>query len=690
MNIPVEIAHREMYWHITSPYKYFIYPLMVVAIAIFAFGIYKKVDFWRKGRPDKARFGDWGKRIKYLLWEIPFQTKVLKDRVGGIIHVVIFWSFMLLTMTTAVVFIDVDFGVPVYNGAVYLFLTILADIAGLALLVGVAAAAIRRYIQKPERLDNKWDDAFILAVLAAAGVTGFLLEGIRIAHTNDQWAAWSPVGYLVSLAVGGMSETAAKRVFQTTWWAHFAVTFAFFAAMPYTKFFHILTLPANVFFTSLKPKGALDRVDIEKLMEDEAAAENFNVGVTAIKDLTWKQRMDYDACLRCGRCQDVCPSHRNEHPLSPKKFVNDMKAFCEKNKDLVVAEGAEAPALVGGAIDSDTLWECRTCRACMDACPAHIEHVPQIMELRRAEVMMRGQLPQDAAIALKQMEKTGNPFGPQHERSDWIRREKIPVIAPGGECEVLFWIGCCTTFDPIKQKVAMNVLSILKAAGVAVGVLGEDETCCGDPARVFGDENLFQTTAKMQIENIQSRKFKYLVCHCPHCFNVMKNEYPQFGADFNVVHHTELIYNLLKEGRIKLDTPIKEKITYHDPCYLGRYNDIYDQPREIIKAIPGAALVEMKHNREKSQCCGGGGGHYWMDIDFGKRFNVTRIEEANDTRASIVATSCIFCLQMLVDAIKIGNLDERLRAEDISELVLMAMGRKVDAAKEKQIEEIAA
>lgn len=703
MNVAANVAHRAMYWHIESPYKFMIYPFALIALGICIYGIYRKFKFWFSAQPDKTRFNNWWTRIKLFLWDIPAQLRVLKDPFPGIMHVLIFWSFLALMFATAVVFLDVDFHIRIYHGPFYLFVTILADLAGLALLAGLVIAAVRRYIMKPDRLDNKWDDAFFIILLFVSACTGFLLEGIRIRYTNDQWAMFSPIGYLVSLFVGGMSEPGVIRVYQSIWWFHFAVLFVFIAAFPYTKMFHILVLPANVLLSSLEPKGGLPRVDIEALLNDEKAAENFNVGVSTIKEQTWKMRLDYDACIRCGRCQDVCPAYLNQHPLSPKKFIQDLKNFSwqEYNKMITKGNGngskdesaenqEEPPLIVGNAIDQQTIWECRTCRACMDVCPARIEHIPQMIELRRAEVMMRGQLPQDASIALKTMERTGNPFGPQEARKQWIEEAQIPVVGPGEECDVLFWIGCCTTYDLCKQKVAYNVLKILQGAGLKLGVLGEDEQCCGDPARALGDENIFQTIVKSQIQTIQSRKFKYLVAHCAHCFNVFRNEYPQFGAKFKVLHHTELIAQLLKEGRIKFPVPIERTVTYHDPCYLGRYNDIYDEPRQILSAIKGLKLVEMKNNREKARCCGGGGGHYWMDIPGGERLNVTRAKEANETGADLITVGCIYCLHMLDDALKILNLDDKMTVYDISELVVVAMGGEVDTKLTCALEKFAA
>jgi len=689
--IASDVPHRVMYWHIEAPYKFMIYPLALVATAIAAYGFYKKFKFWWEGQPDNKRFGNWYERIKLFLWDVPLQARVLSDKLPGFMHVLIFWSWIMLMITTFVIFVDVDFKVSLYHGPLYIALTLFSDLAGLALFAGVIIAAVRRYIIKPDRLDNKWDDALFLVLIFLITVTGFVLEGLRIHYTQDPWAKWSPVGYLFSLGMGNMNEAAVTRIYQSLWWFHFSIMFGFIALFPYTKMLHILTTPANIFFSWMGPKGALPRVDIEAMLNDEKAAENFNVGVSTVKDLTWKNRLDYDACLRCGRCQDNCPVYLNQHPLSPKKFIQDMKTFSQNPANQKPAgngdgQAAELPLIVGKALETDTIWECRTCRGCMEVCPARNEHIPQIMELRRAEVMMRGQLPQDAAVALKLMERTGNPFGPQDSRSQWITESQIPVVKAGEECEALFWIGCCTTFDPVKQKVAYNVLKILMKAGVEVACMGDEEMCCGDPARVLGDENLFQSTVKNQIELIKSRKFKYMVAHCPHCLNAFRNEWPQFGADFKVVHHTELFNDMIRQGRLKLNLPIDKKITYHDPCYLGRYNNIYEEPRNILKAIKGAKLVEMEHNRQKSRCCGGGGGHYWMDLVYGERLNVSRVKEAFETEADIIAVSCIYCLQMLNDAVKILNLDEKMIVEDISELVARAMGGVADTQKLKDKE----
>ncbi len=686
MDIPVAVPHREIYWQIPSPYHLFIYPLALIAIIIFAYGFHRRYRFWRAGQPDVTRFGNWGNRIGTFLLETLFQTRVLRDIIPGFMHVLIFWSFLILLFTTAMVFLEADFGIPIYRGAFYLILTILSDLAGPALFAGLVIAAWRRYISRNKRLENKWDDAVVLVLLGLSVLTGFLMEGMRIAATDDKWASWSPIGLFFSRGFEGLGEPALGVVFQFIWWLHFAFLFAFIAIIPFTKFLHIFVLPLNVLFRSLDPKGSLRRPDIEALMESEDVDEDISLGVSEVRELTWKQRLDLDACIVCGRCQDSCPAFLNDKPLNPKRVILDLKEFAHaefysKSGTGESGSGEGEKLIVGGAFTSEPIWECRTCRACMEVCPAHIEHIPLIAELRRAEVMMRGQLPTEGSQALVMLERGGNPFGPQATRSDWIREAGFPVVGKDEACEALFYVGCVTTFDLLKQKIAADVIGTLKRAGVNVAVLGDEEQCCGDPARLLGDENLFQTAAKMQLEAIKSRKFDYLVTHCPHGYSNFKNEYPQFGKPFQVFHHTELIYRLIREGKIRLPRPIDRKITYHDPCYLGRYNDIYDQPREILRSISGVKLVEMKHNRQYSRCCGGGGGHLWMDLDTGRRINVWRVEEALETGADTIAVACVYCLQMLNDAVKILDVEDRIEVRDIAELVAEAMGEDGESAE---------
>jgi Fe-S oxidoreductase len=329
---------------------------------------------------------------------------------------------------------------------------------------------------------------------------------------------------------------------------------------------------------------------------------------------------------------------------------------------------AEAADIVGKAFDEEFIWHCRTCSACMEVCPALIDHVDTLMELRRNEVLIQGRIPEEAGRALKLYETNGNPFAPQSERTDWINRMGVRVVGPGEKVDVLYWIGCCVTFDPQKHKIAEDLCRLLTKCGIDFGVLGEDEKCCGDPARVMGQEMLFQQTAKEQVELLKQREFKVLLTGCPHCYNVIKHEYKQFGGNFNVVHHSEYIHEMLDRGMLKPQFGTERKYVYHDPCYLGRYQKIFDPPREIVKSIPNAQLLEMKNRREKSLCCGAGGGHYWMDLKRGERINNLRVKQAQAAGADTIVTGCAYCMHMLQDSVKLLNCDETMRVVDLASL----------------------
>jgi Fe-S oxidoreductase len=500
------------------------------------------------------------------------------------------------------------------------------------------------------------------------------------------------VGYAASFLFAGAGESTGAH--KALWWGHTVLAMGWIASIPYTKFFHLLALPTNVFFSKLKPRGELARVDIAAIVEAEDFDEEaFAVGIAKASDFTWKQRMDFDSCVSCGRCEEVCPVSLLGGPFSPKTFV-------ERSRDLVrglipasaPAEAAAAasgggngngafqPAVLvaGEAIDENAIWHCRTCTACMEVCPAAIPHVDTILEVRRNEVMMQGRIPHEAARALQLLENTGNPFGQASARSDFIEKSKVRVVGPGESTDVLFWIGCCTTYDPAKQRIASDLFRLLEASGIEFGVLGDDERCCGDPARLLGEERLFQEIAKSQVEAINSRKFSVLLVNCPHCYNVLANEYRQFGGDYKVAHHSQFLHEMLWNGTLRPEKGRKSRLVYHDPCYLGRYQRIYDAPREALRAVPGGEVVEIgKDYREKSLCCGGGGGHYWMDLNVGKeRVNHIRIDQAQATGADTIVTSCPYCLQMLTDSVKTRDLDGKIRVMDLASVVLETIESK--------------
>jgi Fe-S oxidoreductase len=332
-------------------------------------------------------------------------------------------------------------------------------------------------------------------------------------------------------------------------------------------------------------------------------------------------------------------------------------------------EAAEIEDIVGKAFDEEFIWHCRTCGACVEVCPALIDHVDTLMELRRNEVLIQGRVPEEAGRALRLFETNGNPFGPQSDRVDWINQMNVRVVGPGEKVDVLYWIGCLVAFDPQKHMIASNLCRLMEKCGIDFGVLGQDEKCCGDPARILGQEMLFQQAAKEQVELLKQREFKILLTGCPHCYNVLKHEYRQFGGNFNVVHHTEYLREMLSLGKLKPQFGSPRKYVYHDPCYLGRYQQIFDAPREVLKTIPMAQIFEMKNRREKSLCCGAGGGHYFMDLKRGERINNLRVKQANAQEADTIVTGCGFCLHMLQDSVKLLNYDEKMRVIDIASLV---------------------
>lgn len=681
-------ATRPIMWNV-SP-AWLMYVLFAAALAVFGYGLYKRIAFWRAGKADGERFSDWGRRLRLLLGELLLQRRVIGSRLPGLFHGMIFYSFLVLVVVTTVVALDYDFGTTFFRGWFYVFLTAAAEPAGVLILAGVGIAAWRRYVTRPTTIESTPGDAVALALLALIVVTGFLVEGLRVAVLGDPWAWLAPVGYGASFLFVGLSEEAGRTVHAALWWAHAVFAFGWIAAIPYTKFVHLLALPTNVFFQKLKPRGELARVDIEELTaRDDFDESSFRVGIERAGDLTWKQRLDAEACVKCGRCDEVCPPLRASHPFSPQRLpAGHGEALRSAGPGIDGSGGqpagttgdADPTALVGAAFDRDFIWHCRTCAACMEVCPAAIDHVDTFMEMRRNEVLIQGRLPPEAARMLKMMEAQGNPFGLQEDRTAWISGMGWRVVAPDEDCDVIYWIGCCTTYDPDKQAIAANMGRLLDRCGIQWGVLGADERCCGDPARLMGEERLFQETAKAQIDRIRRRRFRVLLTSCPHCYNVLRHEYRQFGAEFNVVHHTEFILDMLRRGDLKPRADRSRRITYHDPCYLGRYQRIYDAPREVLRAIPGASLLEMQDSRERSLCCGGGGGHYWMDLKAGERINNIRVRQARDVGADTIVTGCCFCKQMLDDSVKLADLEDKVRVVDIATLVLNTLPEQPGAS----------
>ncbi len=655
-------------WNITD--MWLLYLLFFISLAFFGVGVYRRIQFWKKGKSDNERFSDLSKRFRFAIKEVLFQNKARQSGYPGLFHSLIFYSFLVLLVTTAIIALDYDFGTSLFKGYIYILFTVGAEIAGVLILIGVLMALWRRFVQKPETLETAFADTCALLLLALIIITGFAVEGIRISVAGDKWQAFSSVGYMISFFFSWSDVDSGNSLHAVLWWTHSFLVFLWVATIPYTKFVHILTMPANAFFSKMKPAGELDRIDLEALIEsDDFDEDDFNVGIDTTNDFTWKQRLDFDACVSCGRCDEVCPAFIAKRPLSPKKFISAMKDLVLKSEEQKSTSEADTE-IVGNAFDPEYVWHCLTCMACIQACPAYIAHVDTIMDIRRNEITMKGRADAEVSRIIKSMEVHGNPFGSQITRVEWVKSLDVPVLAEGDKCDVLYWIGCLTTFDEDKQKIATDLTHILKECDVDFRVLGKAETCCGDPARICGEENLFQTIAKGQVEELTNRNFKTLLVSCPHCYNVLKNEYPQFGGKFDVVHHSEFLQDLLQIGEpAKPEKGGQGTIVYHDPCYLGRYQKIYDAPRQVINAASNSELVEMENCRETSRCCGGGGGHFWMGFKEGERIDIMRVQQVRRTNANTIITSCPFCFHMLQDALKTFNLDKEIRIQDIASLL---------------------
>jgi Fe-S oxidoreductase len=491
---------------------------------------------------------------------------------------------------------------------------------------------------------------------------------------------WSFVGWTLSLAFTGMDLNTAKLLHKISWWTHTFIALGFIAYIPYSRLLHIITTPVNHFFSDLKPTGSIEPI------RDFENAEAFGVG--KLEEFTWKQIFDSEACTRCGRCQDGCPAYLTGKPLSPKKMVQDIKTYwleqapaAIKAKVLAAKAGsAPAPeeagkALVGEVVDLHELWACTNCMYCMEHCSASIEHVPKIIDMRRYKVLTEADFAPELQLTCRNMENNSNPWGVgSHVRGDWAKELGVKTLAEDPNVEYLFYVGCSGSFDDRGKKISIALARILQAAGVSFGILGNEEGCCGDSAMRAGNEYLFQALAQANIAVMNGYGVKKIITVCPHGYNALKKDYPNFDGNYEVYHHTEIIAKLIADKKIKLTQPITGTFTYHDSCFLGRYNNIYDQPRQILSAIPGLKLVEMERNLSKSFCCGAGGGRMWMEEDIGDRINNERTKQAIAAGADTIAVGCPFCLTMMSDGIKDNQVSETMNSLDIAEIVLKSMG----------------
>lgn len=594
------------------------------------------------------------------------QLRILRKAYPGIMHFLIFWGMTIQIVGTIISLMQIQLFVPFVElgdlfplNKAYLGFELTMDLGGVAIIVGALMAAFRRLVLRPKTLETRWDDWYAIGILLLVPLVGFTTEALRFVAVSPPWSYWSPAGNLVAIIFRGfgMTPQTAWNLHYGMYWTHIAVGLIFIASIPFTKLRHLVTGPLNIVLRDRRDLGALPMIhDIE-----EAEV----LGASSAAEFTSKQLMSLDACLNCGRCEEVCPASNSGLALSPRKVIQSLRGamvdtMIVQNGD----KGTDTPLTEW--VGLDPAWQCTTCGACVEACPVFIDPITEMIDMRRSDVLMTGEVPGSAGLALRNIERQNNPWGlPASDRIAWAEEADVRILEPDDEVDVLFFVGCAGSYDDLSRKGNSAFVHLMKSAGVDFGIMA-DESCCGETARRLGNEYIAQVLMEQNIETFGQYKFKRIVTQCPHCFNTLKNEYPQLDGEYEVIHYTELL------SEITPDLPISQadlgRVTYHDSCYLGRYNDIYDQPRKLLNNA-GIKLTEMSRSRENAFCCGGGGGQMWMETEADTRINHTRLTDALDIEADVVATACPYCAIMFDDAIRSQGRGEQIQVADIATLL---------------------
>ncbi len=665
---------------------------LAVALGYFGWTMFGKVRLLTIANHRPDLFRNIPKRLSNVILVAIGQKKMFKEPVAGFMHAFIFWGFLVLQLRTAflvVLAFDPHFELPFIHNPY----SLIKDITEAVVLAAIAYAFWRRVVTRPARLTFSAEGLAVLGLIGGLMVSDFLYDAFLFSHAKTAPAAnahviaemgWAPIGAGLSNLFDGWSTGALAAGREIFYWAHIFIVLTFLNILPGSKHFHVITSIPNTFFGEVKERGALLPIpDIEN-------QESFGVG--DVTQFTWRQYLDFYSCTECGRCQVNCPTTITGKPLNPKMLIVNARNHLYRREGDIVAEGKQTEGgdyhgeTLVDAVGYEAIWDCTTCRACSEACPVMIEHVDKIVDMRRHLVLMESNFPKEFGGTLRNLENKGNPWGlPMGDRVKWAEGLDVPTVDENPDAEYIFWVGCAGAYDDRQKKVSRALVRILREAGISFAILGEEEGCTGDPARRGGNEYLFQTMAQANIEVMNGRELskKKLVTHCPHCFNTIKNEYPQFGGHFEIVHHSQLIDRLVAEGKIKpRQAPgTSKRITYHDSCYISRYNDVYDEPRRAITAIPGIELKEMARTRQTGMCCGAGGARVWMEEHRGKRINQTRVQQAMETQADTIAVACPFCNMMLKDGVNELQI-ESVKTKDIAELVLESMGVGEETASE--------
>src|SRR6266480_4331452 len=648
-------ATREVFGNIAPWMRVVFFCMIAVSIGWPVWQVCTRARLCRKGQRGGFEHS-WTVRIQRLIVYALAQKRVHRKSLGALLHLLLFSGFVVLTIGTTLLAIAYDGPYDFHHGWYYLIYELTMDVFGVAFIIGCLLAMYRRAFKRKPSLGHNKSDWWLLGILLSLGVTGFTVEALRMHYTHVQpWLAhWSTVGWLIDTTLlRGLDIGTARTLHLAAWWLHAILVVAFFASIPVSRFLHVITGPANIAGRPERPMGALIPLTIEEV------ERTGRTGVNTTFNFTRQQLLSLDACMECGRCEDACPATASNKPLSPKAVVIDLRGLMSRG-------GGD----VHTAIRDETLWACTMCQACVEECPVLIGHVDLISDMRR-DLIGEGKLSGPPAKALQQIGNQSNPYGrPNSERFAWADGLDVPTVESNPGFDYLLWVGCAASFDPRAQKVARATVQLLKDAGVNFAVLGKEESCTGDPARRIGDEFLFQQRARTNVETLTRRNVKKIVTPCPHCYNTLKNEYPQFGGHYEVQHHSALLAQLVEAGRLSNSASNGDPITLHDPCYLARVNGEVDATRAVIGAANNPQYREMPRCGKKTFCCGAGGGRMWFDELPEQRVSHLHSQEALATGARTLATACPFCLNMMTDGMAATQGGENVPVLDIAELLL--------------------
>ena len=650
--------------------------VFISAFAFLYFNLKRLISYLSIGKKEN-RFDNIGERIKNVLTVAIGQSKILRDPVGGTVHVVIFWGFLLFLTAVLESIIQgfySNFSL-IFLGPIFSLITLTQDIFGILVFAAVLFALYRRYIQKVKRLEHGKesliDATIVLSLILVVVISMFGQNISHIAKNNFTLANWEvrPISFTLANVFYSTGENASIW-YEIFWWIHILTIFGFMNFLPYSKHLHVFASIPNVYFEKLDNK----KFELKKINLEDESIEQY--GAADVDHLTWKQMFDGYTCTECGRCSDACPANKTGKLLSPREIIINVRKRTVEKAPLILEKSENTEllekTLIHNYITPEELWACTTCGACMQECPVTIEHLDTIVDMRRNLVLMESEFPNELNPVFKNLETNFTPWAFNHQdRANWAEGLNVKTMAEDPNCEYLFWVGCAGSYDSRYQKVSKAIAELFNKAGVNFRILGTEEKCNGDTARRLGNEYLAQMMMQENVETLNSYKVKKIVTGCPHCYNSLKIEYPQFGGNFEVYHHSEVLEKLIDDGKIKLkENSQKSKVTYHDSCYLGRYNQIYNSPRNSLNSVVGLDLLEMDRNKDKGFCCGAGGGRMFLEETEGTKININRTEEALSTNADTIASACPFCMTMLTDGVKSFEKQEDVSVKDIAEIIL--------------------